>query len=277
MVTLAELNLRHSAKKARRRYRPAEIMCAPRILIVDDKEEDAELVATALRDPDSSIGELRCEIIKVKDVASAREHVERDDVDLYVLDLGVAERYGELAHKEIGKAFVESVVDNTNAGIIVCSGLAIDEEAPPLIEYGADDYVEKSHGFSTIAPRAMSVWRRVHTERRSKQSHSGRKFLIGDWMFTIGDRTITNLSGAVKRLSITEHILLRHLCVVEDHAIDGEAFNIEVLRREKGDKQVRMDVFIPRLREKLDDSIDLSPQGRTGVYRLLGVQEVSAF
>ncbi|MDA9537465.1 hypothetical protein ACM41_15070 [Bradyrhizobium sp. CCBAU 21362] len=252
-------------------------MRAPRILIVDDEEEDAKRVAVALRDPDSGIGELGCEIIEVKDVASAREHLERDDVDLYVLDLGVAERYGELSHKEIGKAFVESVVDNTNAGIIVCSGLPIDEEARPLIEYGADDYVEKSHGFSTIAPRAMSVWRRVHTERRSKQSHSGRKFLIGDWMFTIGDRTIKNLSGATKRLSITEHILLRHLCVVDDHAIDGEVFNIEVLRREKGDKHVRMDVFIPRLREKLDDSIDLSPQGRTGVYRLLGVQEVSAF
>lgn len=252
-------------------------MRAPRILIVDDEKEDAERVATALKDPDSSIGELGCEIIEVKDVASAREHLERDDVDLYVLDLSVAERYGELARKEIGKAFVESVVNNTNAGIIVCSGLPIDDEARPLIEYGADDYVEKSHGFSTIAPRAMSVWRRVHTERRSKQSHSGRKFLIGDWMFTIGDRTITNLSGATKRLSITEHMLLRHLCVVEDNAIDGEVFNIEVLRREKGDKQVRMDVFIPRLRGKLDDSIDLSPQGRTGVYRLLGVQEVSAF
>lgn len=277
MVSLAELNLRHGAKKARRRYRPAEILRAPRILIVDDEEKDAQRVATALKDPDSSIGDLECEIMTVKDVASAREHLKRDDIDLYVLDLGVAETYGEPVHKEIGKRFVESVIDNTNAAIIVCSGLAIDEEAPPLIEYGADDYVEKTHGFSTIAPRAMSVWRRVHAERRSKQSHSGRKFLIGDWMFTIGDRTITNLSGKTKRLSITEHILLRHLCVVEDHAIDGESFNIEVLRREKDDKQVRMDVFIPRLREKLDDSIDLSPQGRTGLYKLLGVQEVSAF
>lgn len=277
MVSLSELNRRHGARKARRRYRPPELMRAPRILIVDDNEEDAKRVATALRDPDSSIGELECEIREVKDAASAREHLERDDIDLYILDLGIAERYGEPAHKEIGKEFVESVIDKTNAGIIVCSGFAIDDEAPPLIEYGADDYVEKTHGFSTIAPRAMSVWRRVHTERRSKQSHSGRKFLIGDWKFAIGDRTITNLSGSTKKLSITEHILLRHLCVVENHAIDSEVFNIEVLRREKGDKQVRMDVFIPRLRAKLDNSIDLSTQGRTGVYKLLGVQEVNAF
>lgn len=277
MVTPTELNRRHIEKRTRRRFRPAEIMRAPRILIVDDDERDAMRVATALRDPMSRIGELGCEIIEVKDVASAREHLDRDDVDIYILDLSIAETYGELSRSEIGRAFVESVVDNTNAGIIVCSGLPIDEEARPLIEYGADDYVEKSHGFSTIAPRAMSVWRRVHTERRSKHSHSGRKFLIGDWMFTVGDRTIVNFSGAAKRLSITEHILLRHLCVVDDHAIDSEVFNIEVLRREKDDKQVRMDVFIPRLRNKLDESIDLAPQGRTGIYKLLGVQEVSAF
>ena len=277
MVSRSELNRRHGAKNTRRRFRPPELMRAPRILIVDDNEEDAKRVATALKNPDSSIGELECEIREVKDVASAREHLELDDIDLYFLDLGIAERFGEPARKEIGKKFVESVVDKTNAGIIVCSGFAIDEEAPPLIEYGADDYVEKTYGFSTIASRAMSVWRRVHTERRSKQSHSGRKFLIGDWMFVIGDRTITNHTGATKRLSITEHILLRHLCVVENHAIDSEVFNVEVLRREKGDKQVRMDAFIPRLRAKLDDSIDLSAQGRTGVYKLLGVQEVSAF
>jgi DNA-binding response OmpR family regulator len=277
MLSLSELNRRHSAKTARRRFRPIQLMRAPRILIVDDNEEDAMRIATALRNPDSSIGELGCEIREVRDVASAREYLERDDVDLFVLDLGIAEKYGEVAQKEVGREFVESVIDKTNAGIIVCSGLAIDEEAPPLIEYGADDYVEKTHGFSTIAPRAMSVWRRVHTERRSKQSHTGRKFLIGDWMFTIGDRTITNFSGMTKKLSITEHILLRHLCVVEDHAIDGEVFNIEVLRREKDDKQVRMDAFIPRLRAKLDDSIDLSSHGRTGVYKLLGVQEVKAF
>jgi hypothetical protein len=40
VVTLAELNLRHTAKRTRRRYRPAEIMRAPRILIVDDEKED---------------------------------------------------------------------------------------------------------------------------------------------------------------------------------------------------------------------------------------------
>ena len=213
----------------------------------------------------------------LKTFSSAREHVERDDIDLYFLDLDISERWWEPIGKEIGKAFVRDVIDLTSGGIIVCSNLPIDEEAPPLIDYGADDYVEKSYGFMTIAPRALSVWRRAHTERRSKQSHSGRKFLIGDWMFTVGSRQIIDAAGNSKRLSITEHIFLRHLCVVDDHAINGEVFNIEVLRRETDDKRVRLDVFVPRLRAKLNDRIDLIPQGRTGIYKLLEVQEVSSF
>lgn len=260
-----------------KRHNTADVMRAPRILIVDDDKADADRIAIALRNPSSKIGELDCEIAWAKDVASAREHLEKDDIDLYFLDLDVSERWWEPTQKETGKAFVKAVIDSTNAGIIVCSNLPIDEEAPPLIEYGADDYVEKSYGFRAIAPRAMSVWRRTHTERRSKQSHSGRKFLIGNWMFTIGDRQITDRLGNSKRLSITEHIFLRHLCAVDGHAIDSEIFNIEVLRREKHDKHVRLDVFVPRLRAKLNNTIDLVPQGRTGVYKLLGVEEVSSF
>ena len=96
-------------------------------------------------------------------------------------------------------------------------------------------------------------------------------------MFTIGDRQVTDRLGNSKRLSVTEHIFLRHVCAVDDHAIDSEVFNIEVLRRDKNDKHVRLDVFVPRLRAKLNNTIDLVPQGRTGVYKLLDVQEVSSF
>ena len=275
-MNLTERGSQPDDNEGRKSRRPTEMMRAPRILIVDDEEDDAQRIAAALRNPASKIGKLDCEINWVKDVASARGHLERDDIDIYFLDLDVSERWWEPTSKEIGKAFVKNVIDQTSGGIIVCSNLPIDEEAPPLIEYGADDYVEKSYGFMTIAPRAISVWRRAHTERRSKQSHSGRKFLIGNWMFTIGNREIKDIAGNSKRLSITEHIFLRHLCAVDDHAINSEVFNIEVLRREKHDKHVRLDVFVPRLRAKLNDSIDLIPQGRTGVYRLLGVQEVSS-
>ncbi|WP_158091575.1 response regulator transcription factor [Bradyrhizobium canariense] len=256
---------------------PADVMRAPRILIVDDDKADADRIGTALKNPLTKIGQLDCKIEWVNDVASARQYLEKDDIDLYFLDLDISEYWGKPTDKETGKAFVKAVINNTNAGIIVCSNLPIDEEAPPLIEYGADDYVEKSYGFMAIAPRAMSVWRRTHTGRRSKQSHSGRRFRIGNWTFTIGDRQITDRLGISKRLSITEHIFLRHLCAVEGHAIDSEVFNIEVLRREKGDKHVRLDVFVPRLRAKLNNMIDLVPQGRTGIYKLLDVEEVFSF
>src|SRR5262249_25795457 len=129
----------------RRSHNTGEVLRAPRILIVDDDEADAHRITAALRAQSSKIGKLDCEIAWVKDVASAREHLEKDDIDLYFLDLDVSERWWEPTCKETGKAFVKAVIDGTNAGIIVCSNLPIDEEAPPLIDYGADDYVEKSY------------------------------------------------------------------------------------------------------------------------------------
>jgi DNA-binding response OmpR family regulator len=143
-----------------------------------------------------------------------------------------------------------------------------------LLDYGADDYVEKSFGFCMIAPRAISVWRRTLLAKPSKRAHFGRTFLLGSWRFTIGDRTVTDSKGASKRLSITEHAFLRYLCAVDDHAINSEIFNIEVLGRDPHETHVRLDVFVPRLREKFDNTIELPSQGRSGFYRLLDVQEV---
>jgi DNA-binding response OmpR family regulator len=263
------------SEERRARYWPEDMAAAPRILIVDDDEADSEKIAAALTDPKSKIGRLGCEITKVKDVEGARAYLKRDCIDLYFLDLEISERWWEPLRKETGRAFVQSVVDSSNAGIIVCSNLPIDEEAPPLIDYGADDYVEKSYGFSVIAPRAISVWRRIQGAR-PRQSHVGRTFLIGNWKFTVGKREITDNKGISRRLSITEHVFLRHLCVVQDHLVNSEIFNLEVLRREKDDTQVRLDVFVPRLRAKFDNTIDLLPQGRSGFYKLLEVREVAA-
>jgi DNA-binding response OmpR family regulator len=247
---------------------------SPSILVVDDDDVDSENIEKALKDPNSKIGRLNCKVIRVRDVASARSYLQEDSIDVYFLDLEISERWWELVRKETGRAFVQNVVDNTDAGIIVCSNLPINTEAPPLLDYGADDYVEKSFGFYMIAPRAISVWRRTLIARPNKHAHFGRTFWFGNWKFTIGDRVVTDNRGNSKRLSVTEHAFLRYLCVVEDHAINSDIFNIEVLGRDPHETHVRLDVFVPRLRGKFDNTVELLSQGRSGFYRLLDVQEV---
>ena len=67
-MVLAQPSSKPNDNGGRKRGRHAEVLRAPRILIVDDDEADAGRIATALRNPASKIGQLDCEISWVKDV-----------------------------------------------------------------------------------------------------------------------------------------------------------------------------------------------------------------
>ena len=251
----------------------------PSILIVDDNPIHASAIKRALRDPSSTIGRLNCEIDVVEDLTTARQYLREDSVDIYFLDLEISEKAGEgLLHASVGKDFVRDVVKTTNAGVIVCSSFAAETEAAELLEVGADDYVEKTSAPDVIAARTLSVWRRTLQSRPAnpqtvKFAHVGKTFALNDWRFVVGNRTITNIEGAAVKLSPTEHAFLRYLCAVDDHSINSEIFNIDVLDRDQHKVHVRLDNFIHRLRKKFDGRLELTSQG-DGVYKLLDVREL---
>jgi DNA-binding response OmpR family regulator len=258
-------------------YRPEHVLPAARILIVDDEEEHIAAIEQALRNPASTIGKMNNKIASVRTVGDARDYLQNDAIDLYFLDLEIAEKPGHGIDKEIGKSFVRDVVNGTNAGIIVCSGYH--DQAPELLEYGADDFIGKPLDLKIIAAKALAVWRRALSGRpasgRERQpAHRGRTFLLGNWRFVIGDRNVTNKNGGSIRLSITEHAFLRYICVVEDHMISSDILNIEVLERDPYGPQVRLDNFIDRLKAKFLETLELSASGRTGFYKLHDIQEL---
>lgn len=258
-------------------HRPEHVLPPARVLIVDDKEEYVVAIEKALRHPESTIGKMNNQIISVRNVGDARNYLRHDAIDLYFLDLEIAEKAGQGINEEIGKAFVRDVVNGTNAGIIVCSGYH--DQAAELLEYGADDFIGKPFGSKIVAAKALAVWRRAlfgrpASCRERQQAHQGRTFLLGNWRFVIGERTVTNKNGGSIRLSITEHAFLRHICVVEDHVISSDILNVEVLERDPHGPQVRLDNFVDRLKGKFLETLELSSQGRTGFYKLYDVQEL---
>jgi len=266
-------------KASSRAFRPEDMLPSPRILIVDDRPAHASVIKRALKDPSSTIGRLRCEIDVVEDVASARQYLSTDTIDLYVLDLEISEVAGEgLLHASVGRDFVHDVVQSTNAGVLVCSSLAAETEAAKLLEVGADDYIEKTSAPGVVAARALSVWRRTLQSRPAgsegvRLAHVGRTFVFNDWRFVVGNRTLINSDGTAVKLSPTEHAFFRYLCAVENNVIDTEIFNIDVLDRDPHKVQVRLDNFIHRLRMKFSGRIELTSQGN-GVYKLLDVREL---
>jgi len=262
-----------------REHSPEDIFPSPRILIVDDNPIHASAIKRALRDPSSVIGRLKCEIDVVEDLTTARQYLREDSVDIYFLDLEISEKAGEgLLHASVGRDFVRDVVKKTNAGVIVCSSFAAETEAAELLEIGADDYVEKTSAPDIIAARTLSVWRRTLQSRppssqTAKFAHVGKRFALNDWRFVVGNRTVTNIDGKTIKLSPTEHAFLRHLCAVEDHAINSEIFNIDVLDRDQYKVHVRLDNFIYRLRKKFQNTLEIVSQG-DGVYKLHDVKEI---
>jgi two-component system, OmpR family, KDP operon response regulator KdpE len=272
--------------------RPEDELPAPRILIVDDKPAHASAAKRALRNPSSNIGRLEPEIDVVEDLATARQYLEEDSIDIYILDLEIAERAGEgLLDISVGTNFVMDVVQATNAGIVICSAFAAETEAAKLLEVGADDYVEKAYGLDIsaasvkdvrgldiFAARVYSVWRRTLQSRRDasktlKFAHVGRTFSFSGWQFVVGSRTLTNNEGAEIRLSPTEHAFLRYLLTVDGHSIDSEIFNIEVLDRDQHKTPIRLDNFVYRIRKKFHDRIELASQGN-GIYKMLDIREL---
>ena len=88
----------------------------------------------------------------------------------------------------------------------------------------------------------------------------------------MGNRTLTDARQEQIKISPTEHAFRKYLCVVEDHAIDSETFNVEVLDRDQHKTPIRVDNFIYRLRKKFAGDIELVSEGG-GFYKLLNVRE----
>ena len=252
---------------------------SPRILIVDDNPVHASAVKRVLRDHSWSTGRLAPEVDVVEDLVAARQYLREDSIDIYLLDLEVAEKVGEgKPDISIGRSFVQDVVTATNAGIVICSSYPAETEAAELLEAGADDYVEKAYSAGIIAARVYSVWRRTLQGRRDastalRLAHVGRAFSISGWRFVVGNRTLIHADGRCVKLSPTEHAFIRYLVTVDGHAIDGEIFNIEVLDRDRHKTPVRLDNFVYRLRQKFGGQIELASQG-DGLYKLIDIKEL---
>jgi two-component system response regulator TctD len=261
------------------RHSLEKMLPSPRILIVDDNLAHASAVKRALRDQSSIFGRLGCEIDVVEDLASARQYLRDDSIDIYFLDLEISEKAGEgLLDPSVGRAFVSDVVRTTNAGVVVCSSLSHETEAATLLEAGADDYVEKTSSPDVIAARALSVWRRTLQSRPEasqalRLAHVGRTFILSGWHFVVGNRTLINSEGSSIKISPTEHAFLRYLAAVDGHMINSEIFNIDVLDRDQHKVHVRLDNFVHRLRKKLGGELEIIPHGK-GFYKLLDIREI---
>ena len=117
----------------------------PRILVVDDDQQLAELLGVVLEGEGYSVA-------VALDAKTALDKSKREDFDLVVLDVSLGDDDGRLVLAELRKA--------RDTPIIFISGHSDPAERILGLRLGADDYVAKPFVPSELAARVRSVLRR---------------------------------------------------------------------------------------------------------------------
>jgi DNA-binding response OmpR family regulator len=248
---------------------------SPRVLIIEDQKEAAEALERILSEPPTPPHYIQCRVEALTVVDSVQQYLERDAIDVYIVDLKLKKDKTSVPDKKLGEELVRKIHEATNAGIIVYSSEPIEQTVESLAE-GADDYIEKGTPKDIIKSRVFALWRRIKPTRPAFSDayfHNSRTFLIGVWRFMVGSRELLDERGNTVRISPLEHAFLSYMTTIESHEIDREHFNVYVLGRETYHDDRRIDNLVSRLRKKLGDSVQFIAN-RSGGYKLLAVREI---
>jgi DNA-binding response OmpR family regulator len=256
---------------------------AARILVVENEKDHQERIVEVLNDYKYPVTGVSCKIFVATTIEEAYSFLDRDEIDVYVVDLKMTSANST----ELGVKFIRNAVAKSNAGIIVCSTVHPERAALKLLELGADDYIWKVQPFwnsppfrdedfpSQLKGRITALWRRIQLVRPQTShlyAHVNRTFAVGEWRFVVGNKKLTTADDRSVRLSSTEHALLRYACVIEDHIVEAEKFSEDALRKDyKSD--FRLDNLVYRLKAKLGHTVDWESIGAR-TYRLNTVREL---
>jgi two-component system OmpR family response regulator len=208
---------------------------AQRILIVDDDWDIRTLLADVLVQAGFAVA-------TAANGAEMREALDRDPVDLIVLDLNLP--------GEDGLTLCRELRASNETPIIILSARADPIDRVLGLELGSDDYLTKPFEPRELVARIRSVLRRL--EHRSSERRI-RRAVFHHWALDFEHRHLVDSRGRIIMLSGAEYTLLRAMI---DHAH-------EVLTREQiaalglcscGEGVGRaIDLQVSRLRQKLDD------------------------
>jgi two-component system, OmpR family, KDP operon response regulator KdpE len=201
-----------------------------RILVVDDEPAIVRFLRTGL----SSHGYV---VLSAGTGRAALELLEREDVNLLILDLGLPDMDGLdlIIRLRAGRSMVP---------VIVLSSRGEERSKVEALELGADDYLAKPFGMDELVAR-------VRVAQRHQLMREGERpvFRMGELAVDLVRRLVT-LRGEPVQLSPRQYELLRLLV---QHA--GKVLTRDFILREvwRGDSNVQyLRIYIRALRQKLE-------------------------
>ncbi len=209
----------------------------PHVLVVDD-EPDVRLVLQRYFEANGF------RVSGAGDGAAARSVLEREPVDLVLLDIGLP--------GEDGLTLIRYLREHWQGAVIIVSGHGDPVERVIGLEVGADDYVAKPFDLRELLARARSVLRRISPTATGNGEAIGRVFEFDGLRFEPQARRLTGNDGAEIELTTGEFDLLSVLLEQPNRALSRDQIMQRMHGRVAGPYDRAIDVQIGRLRQKIE-------------------------
>jgi two-component system OmpR family response regulator len=218
----------------------------PTILAVDD--EDAILALLRL-----SLGDEGYDVKTAQTTAEFREARSSNDIDIYLIDVGLGDGNGF--------ALVKEIRQSSKAGIIMLTGRNSETDQVVGLEIGADDYVTKPFRIRELAARVNAVYRRTMSRRdevqaappeASTQGHPPAvDFTFDGYKVSTSGRCLWDRDGNEIMLTTAEFDLLAALLRRRGQVFDRDQLMTAIKGRDWESYDRAIDGLVSRLRRKI--------------------------
>jgi len=179
----------------------------------------------------------------------ATEILERQDVDMVLLDINLPDCNGITLLKNIRK--------ETDIPVIIISG---DEECSTKVDglnHGADDYINKPCDPNELIARINANMRRYNAEESNNKQQATedntQEIRIGKWRLNRPKYQLFDKKEKSAELTIREYNLLNKLIDNADRAITREELGEAIKEKTYIPTPRAIDIKITRIRKKIDD------------------------
>jgi DNA-binding response OmpR family regulator len=205
----------------------------PRILVVEDDPDIAELIAHAMQKAGFSVEH-------VSSGSAVMPKVQANPPDLVILDLMLPELDGLMVCQAM-----RSNPRTAPIPIIMVTARADEADRVAGLELGADDYVTKPFSSKELAARVTALLRRTARSATPEPVLRYRSITIDR------ARHVVEANGAEVRLTAKEFLLLQYLLEHRGRVLSRDLLLTDVWGYQYTGGTRTVDVHIRRLREKL--------------------------
>ncbi|HRP98411.1 MAG TPA: two-component system response regulator TorR [Rhodocyclaceae bacterium] len=217
-----------------------ESVRSPHIMIIEDDLASRSLLASYFEKEGYHVSESE----KADDLT---QRVERDEIDLILLDINLPGKDGLTLTRELRAA--------SKVGIILVTAKGDEIDRIVGLELGADDYVTKPFNPRELLVRAKNLLWRVADSRTAEQhasEHASWRF--EGWRLDAHKRQLTGPQGQYERLPQGEFKLLQALITHAGQVLSRDQLMDAIHDREWTPNDRSIDVLVGRLRRKLNDN-----------------------